>query len=296
MAAIESWYHISWNRHSWCIGFFASPSRDPRKSDMELHQRSRSKLDLTAVIESPYRISRFRHSCCLVFYSSWCRDPWNSDMVSICWCHTWIDTCWILPRVTLIHDLHVLEMLNQSDTCHCLIVPRVPSWRGLLSWVGFKFSRDFTHRDFGVPDVNKFWHVQLSIPETPSRTRINDPDQSLIWRLRFHRDFSYCYYALFSFHFKYRAGSPRSNSGQTLCLDMTIEICLPLQRSEILLLKRFFSNFLSFAAFDHSLPSIIHCFRSFTSLNLSSVCLSITNLLFSCHLHCCHQWQAFAVC
>jgi hypothetical protein len=32
-----------------------------------------------------------------------------------------------LPCVTLIRDLHVLEMLNQSDTCHYLVVPHVPS-------------------------------------------------------------------------------------------------------------------------------------------------------------------------
>ena len=159
-----------------------------------------------------------------------------------------------------------------------------------------RLNRKFAYRDFGVPVVLFIWHLQHAIPKTLTLTGINGPDQSLIWRLIFHRDFSYCDCTRFSFYFKDRAGSPRSNSGRTLCLDMTIEICIPLQRSEILLLKRFFSNFLSFAAFDHSLPSIIHCFRSFTSLNLSSVCLSITNLLFSCHLHCCHQWQAFAVC
>jgi hypothetical protein len=30
-----------------------------------------------------------------------------------------------LPRVTRICDFHVPEMLNQLDTCHCLIVPHV---------------------------------------------------------------------------------------------------------------------------------------------------------------------------
>jgi hypothetical protein len=30
-----------------------------------------------------------------------------------------------LPRVTRICDLHVPEMLNQLDTCHCLIAPHV---------------------------------------------------------------------------------------------------------------------------------------------------------------------------
>jgi hypothetical protein len=62
-------------------------------------------------------------------------------------------------------------------------------------------------------------------------------------------------------HFKDSAGSLRSDGGRTLRSDLTAEICLPLQRSEILLLKRFFSNFrsfASFAAFVHSLPSIIY--------------------------------------
>ena len=27
-------------------------------------------------------------------------------------------------------------MLNQSNTCHYLVVPHVPNWRGLLTWVG----------------------------------------------------------------------------------------------------------------------------------------------------------------
>jgi hypothetical protein len=31
--------------------------------------------------------------------------------------------CCILPCVTLIHDLHVLEVLNYLDTCHFLVVP-----------------------------------------------------------------------------------------------------------------------------------------------------------------------------
>jgi hypothetical protein len=55
-----------------------TPSHDSRDSEMELHQRPRSKLDLTAVIESPYRISRFRISCCSVFVTP-CRDSRNSD-------------------------------------------------------------------------------------------------------------------------------------------------------------------------------------------------------------------------
>ena len=41
-----------------------------------------------------------------------------------------------LTRVTLIRDLHVPEMLNQSETCHYLVVPHVPSWCGMLTWVG----------------------------------------------------------------------------------------------------------------------------------------------------------------
>ena len=98
---------------------------------------------------------------------------------------------------------------------------------------------------------------------SPILTGINGPDQSLIWWLRFHRDFAYCDCTHFSLHFKDHADSPRSNDGRTLRSDLTPEICLPLQRSEIHL-----------QPFAHTLPLIIHCFRSFTSSNLSSVCLS----------------------
>jgi hypothetical protein len=55
-----------------------TPSHDSRDSEMELHQRPRSKIDLTTVIESPYRISRFRISCCSVFVTP-CHDSRNSD-------------------------------------------------------------------------------------------------------------------------------------------------------------------------------------------------------------------------
>jgi hypothetical protein len=94
-------------------------------------------------------------------------------------------------------------------------------------------------------------------------TRIDVPYQSLIRRLVFHREFAYCDYIHFFLQFKNRAGSLRSNSGRTLCSDLTTKICLPLQRSEILL-----------QPFSHSLPSIIPCSLSFTFLNLSFVCLS----------------------
>ena len=87
--------------------------------DLILIQRLRFK--------SRFCISQNRDSCCIVSLTFPTCDPWNSEVVSICWRHTWIDTCWILPRVTLIRDLHVPEMLNQSDTCHYLVVPRVPS-------------------------------------------------------------------------------------------------------------------------------------------------------------------------
>jgi hypothetical protein len=61
------------------------------------------------------------------------------------------------------------------------------------------------------------------------------------------------------------------------------EIFLKLYRSSI---TRSMLCFLRSFAFDHS-----------TFLNVSFVCLSITNFLYSCHLHCCtfHQWQAFVV-
>ena len=175
MAAIESWYHISRNQDSWCQVFLSLQSLDSRNSDKELNQRSRSLLILTAVIKSRNHISRFRGSCCQVFLSFQSPDPrysmrrinvpyhfliwrlqirhdiaYRNFIISVAlftclsmlrslklyWRHTWIDTCWILPRVTLIRDLHVPEVLNHPNTCHYLVVPRVPSWHGLLSWVG----------------------------------------------------------------------------------------------------------------------------------------------------------------
>ena len=38
----------------------------------------------------------------------------------------WFATCKILPRVTLIRDLHKPKVLNLPDTYHYLDVPRVP--------------------------------------------------------------------------------------------------------------------------------------------------------------------------
>jgi hypothetical protein len=83
-----------------------------------------------------------------------------------------------------------------------------------------------------------FFDIQHAILETPTLTGINGPDQRLIRRLRFHRDFAYCDYARFSLHFKDRAGSPRSNGGRILCSDLTPEIYPPLQRALFLFLFR----------------------------------------------------------
>jgi hypothetical protein len=70
MAAIALQFRISQNWHSCCIVSLTSLSCDPRNSDMDLDQWSRSEFDSMAVIEYPYRISRFQHSCCLFFYFS----------------------------------------------------------------------------------------------------------------------------------------------------------------------------------------------------------------------------------
>jgi hypothetical protein len=83
-------------------------------------------------------------------------------------------------------------------------------------------------------------------------------------------------------YFKRRAGSPLSNDGRVLCLDLTSEICPPLQRSSCLYSdltalvlsgilngsndQKCFSSFTGFRSFDQ--PELIlfawlHCLRSF---------------------------------
>ena len=114
------------------------------------------------------------------------------------------------------------------------------------------------------------------------------------------------------FHIAITPSSPCTLKTVQVLLDPTVvRPCARIWRLRSVSLfndQRFFSNFRSFAAFDHShssqtfahsMPLIIRCLRSFTAFDHSPLwtyLLFITNLLFSCHLHYCHQWQAFAAC
>ena len=69
MVQIWSWFNgCDWITISHiaicCIVFFASPCCDSQNSDMELDQRFRSDLELTAQIKSRFRISWYRDSWC----------------------------------------------------------------------------------------------------------------------------------------------------------------------------------------------------------------------------------------
>jgi hypothetical protein len=105
-------------------------------------------------------------------------------------------------------------------------------------------------------------------------------------------------------YFKRRAGSPLSNDGWVLRLDLTSEICPPLQRSSCLYSdltalvlsgilngsndQKCFSSFTGFRSFDQ--PELIFClpgcvaFDHSIFLNISYVFLSVTNFLYLCYL------------
>jgi hypothetical protein len=115
--------------------------------------------------------------------------------------------------------------------------------------------------------------------------------------------------ARFSFlYFKKRAGSPLFNDGWVMCLNLTFEIYPPLQCSSCLhsdLVTLIFLGILNEIYRSEMLlklyrPSIIRsmlcCLRCIAFdhlifLNLYSICLSVTNFLYSCHLHCCTSHQ-----
>ena len=163
-------------------------------------RRSRSDLESMAPIISRFRISQFRHSYCKVFrHSNFCYPkprngvgstvhikPWSDDLDHFVistflwyffltlqvviretpkWCKP-VDftrglTCVeYLPRVTLIRDLHVPKMSNHFDTCHCLVVPCVLSWRGLLTCL----FRDLEFCNFGTHVVK---NLDISISRYP---------------------------------------------------------------------------------------------------------------------------------
>jgi hypothetical protein len=70
-----------------------------------------------------------------------------------------------IPLDVAIHETPIWSYVNGPD---------------LISIQRLRLNREFTYREIGVPDVNNFCHVQLSIPDASPLTGINGPDQSLI--------------------------------------------------------------------------------------------------------------------
>jgi hypothetical protein len=119
-----------------------------------------------------------------------------------------------------------------------------------------------------------------------------------------YRDFGVSCARFSLLYFKRRVGSPLSNNGRVLHLDLMSEICPPLQHSSCLYSdlttlvlsgilngsndQKCFSSFMGFRAFDQ--PELILCFPGCVAfdhsifLNISSVCLSVTNFLYLCYL------------
>jgi hypothetical protein len=94
-----------------------TPSHDSQDFEMELHQRPRSKLDLTAVIESPYHILQFRISCCSVFVTPCC-DSQNFDKELHQWSKSDLDL-----------TVTVTSQFRLSQFRKCCIVSYAPPYR-----------------------------------------------------------------------------------------------------------------------------------------------------------------------
>ena len=67
--------------------------------------------------------------------------------------------------------------------------------------------------------------------------RINGPDKPRSRRLRLDRDFAHRDYSHFSLYFKERAGYPWSDDGWVLRLDLTTELCPPLQCARLVFIQ-----------------------------------------------------------
>jgi hypothetical protein len=63
-----------------------------------------------------------------------------------------VSQAYYLPRVIHIYDFHIIEMLNQLDTCRCLIVPHVIADVGchlsLMTWSVMTYFLDLVAQIF----------------------------------------------------------------------------------------------------------------------------------------------------
>jgi hypothetical protein len=74
----------------------------------------------------------------------------------------------------------VPEVLNLPDTCHSLVVPRVPllTWSAVVSWINgsdailaqrLRLHREIAYRDFGVFVVIVHETRETPIPDSPMK-------------------------------------------------------------------------------------------------------------------------------
>ena len=209
---IQSGFHTSRFRHSWRSVFLSLQSPDPRNSVKQSYQWSRSHLDLTVAITSQFRISRYR----VIFFdifntrSSKPRKGLGS-MVQIL---SWFNGCdWITnSHITILAFLlrcFLVSLCHDSRNSDMELAQRSRSDLDSTAVIKSRFWISRNRDSCG-------WYYLTSPTLDPRNSDIECPPSFGIL------------YTHFSLYFKERAGSPWSNDGRFLRLDLTSEICHPL--------------------------------------------------------------------